>query len=248
MASQPSTAPSAPTAASADYLQWSRDPAVALLSVVPLWLIYEGLRFDLAPAERNGAEALVSDGIAAFGPRALLVVKVLLGLTVIVAAIVVWRRKLPWARIAGVSALEGTVYGFLLGPLTQILMFETGALALRGTRLDPIELVGSLGAGVFEEAVFRLLFLSLLALIFVRAVAAFGMPRALGVAVAIGILALVFSWFHHVGRGGEPFQWPVFLFRAVAGALLGLIFVVRGFAVVVYCHASYDVYYFLTHG
>jgi hypothetical protein len=38
----------------------------------------------------------------------------------------------------------------------------------------------------------------------------------------------------------------VFLFRAVAGVVLGVIFVVRGFAVCVYAHAVYDLHYYLS--
>ena len=41
------------------YFYWSRDPAVGLFAVLPLWLIYILLRSQLAPAERNGAEELL---------------------------------------------------------------------------------------------------------------------------------------------------------------------------------------------
>ena len=40
---------------------WSRDPAVGLFAVLPLWLCYEVLRLTLAPEERNGAELMVSE-------------------------------------------------------------------------------------------------------------------------------------------------------------------------------------------
>jgi hypothetical protein len=227
-----------------------------LLSVVPLWLVYEGLRFELAPEERNGAEALVTDGLLLLGPHAHLILRLVLLSLVVVSAIVVARQRLPWLRIAVVSALEGIVYGFLLGPLTQVLtmhVLESGALCLSAPQsvaigqLDAVELVGSIGAGLFEEAVFRLLLVSGLALALTRAAPAFGMPRALGVIASVVIAALAFSWFHHVGPGGEPFRMPVFVFRLVAGILLGFVFVLRGFAVVVYMHAAYDVHYYLLH-
>lgn len=251
MASQPSTEPNEAPSERPDYLWWSRDPAVALLSVVPLWLVYEGLRLELAPAERNGAEALVTDSLDLFGPRALLILEVLLALAVLASIFVVLRRKLPWGRIAAVSALEGTVYGLLLGPVTQILTFfllESGALALWiRSRIDAVELVGSLGAGLFEEAVFRLLLVSFLSLLFARVCIAFSFPRAIGVAAAVVAAAITFAWFHHVGPGGEPLLLPAFMFRMVAGLVLGLIFVTRGFAVVVYAHATYDVHYYFLH-
>ncbi|MBI5849946.1 MAG: CPBP family intramembrane metalloprotease [Planctomycetes bacterium] len=225
---------------------------MAIVAVAPLWLVYEGLRLELAPSERNGAEAFVTDSVAAFGSRSLLVLEVLLGACVLLAVVAVLRRKLPWLRIAGVVAIEGTVLGFLLGPLSELLTFtliETGALGPMALRagVSAQELVGALGAGLFEEAVFRLLLLSLLALAFTRAANAFALPRSAGVAAAVFVAAIVFSWFHHVGAVAEEFRFPVFAFRAIAGVVLGAIFVLRGFAVVVYAHAAYDVHYYLVH-
>ncbi|MCC6781682.1 MAG: CPBP family intramembrane metalloprotease [Planctomycetes bacterium] len=247
MASPPSIEPNDPTPELAGYFAASRDPAVALVAVVPLWLVYQGLRLELAPEERNGAEALVTDSVALFGPRALLVLELVLGALVLLAIGVVLRRKLPWGRIAGVAAIEGSVLGFLLGPLSEVLTRVVLEGAPLRVDVSAPELVGALGAGLFEEAVFRLLLLSLASLLLTRAANAFGLPRATGVVAAVFLSALVFSWFHHVGPAGEPFHAPVFAFRAIAGVVLGAIFVVRGFAVVVYAHAAYDVHYFLTH-
>ena len=229
------------------YFGWSRDPAVALLGVLPLWFVYELLRLDLAPAERNGAEALVVDSLKVFGPQAIVVLRVLLGLCVLAAAISVMRRDLPWAKVAAVAALEGAVYGILLGPVTQALtLFLIDGGALVAGRLGA-DIVGSIGAGIFEEAVFRLGMLPLLAMSLSRACAAFGLHRALGVLAAVLLSALAFSWFHHVGAGGESYEPRVFAFRAVAGIVLGLLFVVRGFAVVVYAHAFYDIHFYVTN-
>ena len=37
------------------YFHWSRDAAVGLFAVLPLWLVYQALRAALAPEDRNGA-------------------------------------------------------------------------------------------------------------------------------------------------------------------------------------------------
>jgi membrane protease YdiL (CAAX protease family) len=108
------------------------------------------------------------------------------------------------------------------------------------------DLVGSLGAGIFEELVFRLILLSLLALLLMRAAVAFGLPRALGVAAAVLLSALVFSLFHHIGPGASPLLRREFVFRAIAGLVLGVMFVLRGFGVCVYTHTLYDIHYYLT--
>jgi hypothetical protein len=185
------------------------------------------------------------------GPHAPQILRIGFGLLVIGAALSLLRRQLPWGRIALVSAFEGVIYGLLLGPLTQSLMLqllEGGALSAGagGSSTLAADLVGSLGAGIFEETVFRLGVLSVVAFLLGRLCANFSVPPILGVAAAILVSGLVFSWFHHVGPGGEPFVAEVFAFRAVAGVLLGILFVLRGFGVCVYTHAAYDVFFYLT--
>jgi hypothetical protein len=229
------------------YFEWSRDLAVGVFAVMPLWLLYEGLRLAVTPDERNGAEALVTDALSMLGPRALVVLRVVLALAILVAAWSIHRRRLPWGRVALVSALEGSVYGLMLGPVTGVLtlyVIDGGAFLASGRLAG--DLIGSLGAGIFEEAVFRLGVLSLLALALVRATAAFGLGPMPGIVLAIVVSAGLFSLFHHVGPGGEPFRTDVFLFRAMAGILLGGLFVTRGFGVCVYTHAVYDLHYYLT--
>ena len=71
----------APPPPSPGYATWSRDPAVSLFAVLPLWLLYEGLRLLLAPGERNGAEALVAHSLRALGPQAVPMIRVIFGLT-----------------------------------------------------------------------------------------------------------------------------------------------------------------------
>ncbi len=250
MVSHPSTARKSQPERSdppSGYLAWSKDPATSVFAVLPLWLLYEALRLALAPDERNGAEAMLTETLVTFGPYAMIVLRVLLAVTVLFAAVSIHARQLPWARVTLVSALEGTVYGVLLGPVTSALTLEilTGGALLRVSDLAP-DLVGSLSAGIFEEAVFRLGLLSLLALLLGRAFRGFSLPGELGIAIAIVISAVVFSGFHHLGAGAEPFRLEVFVFRAVAGLLLGLLFVFRGFGVCVYTHALYDVHFYLT--
>jgi hypothetical protein len=230
---------------------WSRDPAVGLFAVLPLWLCYEILRLTLAPAERNGAEAMVSDLLRLLGHSALVVLRVSFAVVVLAAARSIHRRDLPWVRVGMVVALEGTVYALILGPLAGVMasssLTMTTALGPPPGRAFVTDLVGSLGAGIFEELVFRLCGLSLLALLSIRAVAVFGLPRVTGVAVAVVLSGVVFALFHHVGPGAHVFDAQAFAFRTMAGVLLGALFVTRGFGVCVWAHAMYDVHYYLTH-
>ena len=58
------------------------------------------------------------------------------------------------------------------------------------------------------------------------------------------VSALVFSWFHHLC--GEPFERKRFLFRTMAGLLLGFLMWGRGYGVCVYTHTVYNVYFYLS--
>lgn len=223
---------------------------MGLFAVLPLWLCYEALRLTLTPNERNGAEVLIADCLWLLGSTGLVIMRVLFAGLVIAAAVSIARRHIPWFRVTLVTALEGTVYALILGPVSAALAASTTRLlqAGRGEMVRPLvqDLVGSLGAGIFEELFFRLITMSVLALLFTRVALAFGLPKVAGLAVAVVLSALLFSLFHHVGPGAAPFTQGVFVFRTCAGLVLGVLFVVRGFGVCVYCHAMYDVHYYLT--
>ncbi len=218
------------------------------MSVLPLWLLYEGLRFTLAPTERNGAEVLVTDALGMFGSHALVVLRVLFAMTVLGAALSILRRELPWGKVALVSALEGCVYGLMLGPVAGALVqpfLDDRALVISSVLTR--DLIGSLGAGIFEEAVFRLGLLSLLALLLGKVSRAFSVHEVPGVIAAILFSAVAFSAFHHVGAGSEPYDHAAFYYRTIAGVVLGAMFVLRGFGVCVYAHAVYDLHFYLMH-
>lgn len=228
------------------YFHWSRDAAVGLFAVLPLWIVYEVLRLWLLPEDRNGAEILLLRELARLGNRGHLVVSACFCLLLWGAARSLVRRRVPWLRVAAVIALEGTVYALMLGPLASA-MAASATRMLAATPPDAAliaNLVGSLGAGIFEELVFRLGLMSALVWIGLRATQAWAVPRWIVGAFATIASALVFSWFHHLC--GQPFDQRVFLYRTMAGILLGLLMWVRGYGVCVYTHAIYDVYFYLS--
>lgn len=227
------------------YLYWSRDPAVGLFAVLPLWLVYEGLRLLLTPADRNGAEALLLREVDRLGGYGDLALRVGFGVLLVFAARSLVRRQIPWLRVAAVLALEGTVYALMLGPVASALASSAGRLLEIGATASSLNsnLVGSLGAGIFEELVFRLGLMSAIAWVGVRATRDTAVPRWIIGAVAVITSALAFSWFHHLC--GEPYDRTTFVFRAMAGVLLGLLMWARGYGVCVYTHSVYNVYFYL---
>ena len=97
--------------------------------------------------------------------------------------------------------------------------------------------VSFVGAGIYEETMFRLFLLPLCYGLFRLGQLP---PRR---AAILGILAssLAFSLAHYIGPGADKLQLFTFTFRVMAGAFFAILFVTRGFGVTVGCHALYDV-------
>ncbi len=98
-------------------------------------------------------------------------------------------------------------------------------------------LVSYVGAGIYEETLFRLLLLP--AVYF--ALKGIGIPSSLAMTVAMTMSALAFSGAHYIGDIAEPFTWFSFIFRWVAGLFFAAVFVLRGFGIAVGAHAAYDI-------
>lgn len=199
---------------------------------------------------RNGADVLLKSLFLAFGGQhGLLVFNALL----LGAGAVLVGRDLRKDRqglrggiflgMAAESAIGGLVFGIVAGGLTALLL--QGAPALMATvqgigSFDlATQLMISLGAGIYEELLFRVLLVGSLAWIARRL---FGWaPLAAGVAATL-VGALIFSAFHYVGPYGDALELGSFTFRAVAGVLFSAMYLLRGLGITAWTHALYDVF------
>jgi membrane protease YdiL (CAAX protease family) len=100
----------------------------------------------------------------------------------------------------------------------------------------------ALGAGIYEELLFRVLLVGGLA-VFARRVLGWR-PMPAGVLAAL-VGAMIFSAFHYIGPYGDPFSLPTFVFRLIAGLLFSAMYLVRGFGITAWTHALYDVFLIL---
>ena len=224
------------------YLGESRDVGLSIVLVLPLLLGYEIAVLVLRPTARNGAELAVARLLSRLDPASLELLRrgsVLVLLAI--AATWAWRHPPTVARARWIL-LEALAFALLLGPLVGWLVGGFGLSLAEGPpgaaqpAWQPFLL--SVGAGVWEELVFRLGLLGGLALLLVRLL---GVPRPAAIAAALVASSLAFALYHHLGDAGEPVTAARFAFRAVAGTILGLLFASRGLAVVVYMHVFYDV-------
>src|SRR5207244_54270 len=108
------------------------------------------------------------------------------------------------------------------------------AIAGTGVSREPTleQVLSFLGAGIYEEALFRLLLFSALVWLF-RAV---DFPALWAVLLSALVSAAAFAVAHNLGDHGERFNSYVFLFRTVAGLYFTLLFHLRGFGIAVGAH------------
>ena len=92
------------------------------------------------------------------------------------------------------------------------------------------------GAGVYEEFVFRLIGFALLHALLSDLL---GLRPGPTLVVTLLVTSPAFAAYHYLN--GEPLDAAGFGFRAAAGLYLGVVFAKRGFGVAAGCHAAYDV-------
>ena len=97
-------------------------------------------------------------------------------------------------------------------------------------------MVTFIGAGIYEEVIFRLgVYAGLMAMMRISQV-----PMVAAVPVAAGLSGALFAAAHHIGPAGESVESFVFAFRTLAGVYFALVYQFRGFGVAVGAHAGYD--------
>ena len=233
----------------------SRAPRYSLLFALPLLLSYELLAFTLSGDAilgiRNGADVLLKSLFIGFGGRQGLIVfgALLLGTGTVLVVRDLRRGGGLDFRVFGLMAVEAVVYalgfGIVVGTLTGILL---GALvppaappvALQAGGMGlATQLMISLGAGIYEELLFRVLLVGALAWLARRVFV--WRPAAVG-AFATVLGALIFSAFHYVGPYGDRFEMPSFTFRTLAGLVFSAMYLGRGFGITAWTHALYDIF------
>ncbi len=232
----------------ATYWRDTRAPRYSLLFALPLLVLYEVLA-RLVTAEsgiRNGADVLLKSLFLLLGGRhgLTLFAVVVLG-TALVLVVRDWNRSgAPAGRYFLGMFAESVVYATCFGGVTSLLtglLLRGPALALgSGPALGlPTELVVSLGAGIYEELLFRVVLVGLLARLASRG---FGWRPLPAGAFATFLGAAIFSAFHYVGPLGDTLELGSFTFRMVAGVLLSGLYLARGFGIAAWTHALYDVF------
>jgi hypothetical protein len=168
------------------------------------------------------------------------------GLAVVVV-LLVWHvlTREPWSvdvRALGLMLIEALL---LMVPLLVASHLIRKFLPLVGQEEAIISTLGpsgriaiSIGAGLYEELVFRMLVVFVIHTLMVDVLR---FSSLVGSVVAIIISAGLFTWYHPLlGPDGTPSMGRL-LFYFAAGTWFGVLYVARGFGVVVAVHAFYDI-------
>ncbi len=224
------------------YHRVTRTATYGFLSVLPLLVLYEAMIVVVNEGRiaqiRVGAEVWLKGLLALVGGTGFAV----LGAVLIAVGVAVFfyerHKKIPlrpryFAGMVGESAVYAVLVALLVSSLVGML-FMAAPPAAEGLWT---QLALSIGAGVYEELVFRVLLVGglylLLRSLLARAAAAYLLAAVVG--------AALFSWVHYVGPFGDAFTLASFTFRFLFGLALNGLFLWRGFGVAAWTHALYDV-------
>ncbi len=223
-----------------NYWIQSRRPVVSLVFIAPLLVIYEA--GVLIWRVQNGADAWMRQLLDLMGFSQHLLLP-LLTLCVLLA----WHylSHQPWRFSLNVLTPMAVECLLLAVCLQGVYIFQT---SLSFAFVEPIRLsigekiktgVRFLGAGIYEELLFRLLLLSAMTWLIRRRWSA---PKA-SLVLAVLVSSLIFSAAHYkfLNPVGDDFQWKSFLFRFIAGVFFSILFIFRGFGIAAGTHAAYDI-------
>lgn len=234
------------------YWHRARAPLQVLLFMAPMLLLYELGTIVYATDTANGvtryiyARSLLRDFFEVIG-----VTGYYLPGLIVVVVLLVWHimRRDPW-RIhprlyvwmwveSLVLAIPLFVYALLLfrDPSSGTAAAPSAAvLAAAPNDGWQAMLIFSIGAGIYEELLFRLIGIAVLHMILVDVLV---FNEKLGAIAAVALSAMAFALYHF--SEDNLFTWSKCLFYSGAGVYFAAVYVLRGFGIVAGTHAVYDV-------
>ena len=223
------------------YLLKSRTSFYSFLFTLPLFFLYEVnilfLSWDDILVVRNGADFLMRNILESFDIYGVYGLGLVFFLGLLVTYIFFIKEdqqqevnvNFLFIMLAE-SMLWSVVLYFLLFKFMVLLMNPVGKTILQQVTL-------AIGAGIYEEFLFRVLLIAGLSGIlgFV-----FMWDKTFKNIIAVVLSGGIFSAFHFMGEYGDFFSMELFLIRFFAGLILGVLYMYRGFGITAYTHSIYD--------
>ncbi len=226
-----------------NYWRYSRSAYYSAVAALPLLVIYEIL-IVLSQSRywgiRNAADVWIRTFLMAFDLQAQHITFVLIGISLALIPIAKSRArgiKLK-ANYFALMFAECLAFSLVLGVVLQSIL-RLGGLSSGGPGSGLMQnLALSVGAGLFEEIIFRVILLNLLFLLLSPLLK----KKVVTAVVSVLLASFLFSLSHYVGTMADTWQLYSFMFRWGAGLLFTVLYFVRGFAITAYTHALYDIW------
>ena len=226
-----------------NYWRYSRSAYYSAVAALPLLVIYEILIvISQSPywGIRNAADVWIRTFLMAFDLQAQHITFVLIGISLALIPIAKSRArgiKLK-ANYFALMFAECLAFSLVLGVVLQSIL-RLGGLSSGGPGSGLMQnLALSVGAGLFEEIIFRVILLNLLFLLLSPLL----QKKIVAAVVSVLLASFLFSLSHYVGTMADTWQLYSFMFRWAAGLLFTVLYFVRGFAITAYTHALYDIW------
>ena len=225
------------------YLTVSKSPLYSFIFTLPLFLLYEVGIFLISSRDidqlRNGADVLMRQVLESFGIYGMYG----FGGTFLIGFLIAFIRQKKNLRTSEIESrfllimfFESIVWATLL----VIMMIKIPTfLSLSNEDHLIQQVVLAIGAGIYEEFVFRVLLISGLAVLFGLI---FNWGEFGKTFLSVIISSAIFSIFHFFGSYGDTFSFPLFFVRFFAGIFLAMIYIFRGFGITAYAHSIYDLF------
>jgi len=226
-----------------NYWRFSRSTYYSAVAALPLLVIYEIL-IVLSQSRywgiRNAADVWIRTFLMAFDLQAQHITFVLIGISLALIPIAKSRArgiKLK-ANYFALMFAECLAFSLVLGVVLQSIL-RLGGLSSGGPGSGLMgNLALSVGAGLFEEIIFRVILLNLLFLL----LSPLFKKKLVAAVFSVLLASFLFSLSHYVGTMADTWQLYSFIFRWAAGLLFTVLYFIRGFAITAYTHALYDIW------
>ncbi|HUS44450.1 MAG TPA: CPBP family glutamic-type intramembrane protease [Phycisphaerae bacterium] len=215
-------------------------PWPSLVFLSPFLVFYTAGLVWVRPDLAAGVDLLLRRALALVG-----LAGVLAPAGLVVGALLAWHlaRKDPWRfRLALLPAmvLETMMLTVPLVALQRVFQSAAPPSALELAEDAPSGLLAaamtSIGAGIYEELIFRLALIGGLVFLMQHV---FRLERRGAVVAGVLVAAGLFAGAHTLGDP-QLFTWPTFLFRTAAGVYLAVLFATRGFGIASGVHVVFN--------
>lgn len=224
------------------YLEQTSTLTYSYLASIPLLVLYE----ILIRISQPGEEVAVRLSADVWITRLLLLIHhntlyLTIGLLIVLGGFILWKERNKSVHIRasyfGGMIAESLVWAIVLAIIVGGLIGWLFMASVDGPAVTRLQMLAlSIGAGLYEELVFRVVLVYGLIYLF-----SLLFERKTAVIISVILAAAIFSGVHYTGSMGDVFTLPSFLFRMLFGLALNALLVLRGFGITAWTHSLYDV-------